>query len=291
MAADVEIGGQTVFTIDHYRSDEKPTWCPGCGDYGVLNALYGSLRNKGLDPKDAVVVSGIGCSSRLPFFTSTYGFHGLHGRTMPVATGLKAARPDSVVVVTGGDGDAVAIGGNHFIHAARRNVNLTYVIMDNSIYGLTKGQTSPTSQPGFATKTTPRGNMDRAVNPLLLAMSSGATFVARGFSGQPKELTELIEQGMEHHGFAVIDVFSPCTTWNKLNTFRYYREQTERLPVSHDPSNFAEAMRLAALPAPLYLGVFFREEVPTFEEGIEKQKSGSPEGTTLLLESLFDRFS
>src|SRR5512133_591782 len=169
----IQIGGQAEFTIDQYRSDEKPTWCPGCGDYGVLNALYTSLREKGLDPKDSVVVSGIGCSSRLPFFVSTYGFHGLHGRTMPVASGLKAARPDLMVVVTGGDGDAFAIGGNHFIHAARRNLDITYVVMDNSIYGLTKGQTSPTSGMGFTTKTTPRGSAGRAVNPLLLALTSG----------------------------------------------------------------------------------------------------------------------
>ena len=287
----IEVTGQTQFTVDHYRSDEKPTWCPGCGDYGVLNALYSSLRAKGLAPHDAVVVSGIGCSSRLPFFVSTYGFHGLHGRTMPVATGLKAARPDTMVVVTGGDGDAFAIGGNHFIHAARRNVDLTYIVMDNSIYGLTKGQTSPTSQTGFTTKTTPGGSTDRAINPLLLALTSGATFVARGFSGQPKELTELIQAGMEHKGFAVIDVFSPCTTWNKLNTFKYYREETERLPASHDPSNFSEAARLSALSDPLYLGVFYREDVPTFEDGLESHRSGSAEGTTLLLESLFDRFS
>ncbi len=291
MTSKIEVAGSTVLTIDHYRSDEKPTWCPGCGDYGVLNALFSSLKDKGLALEDAVVVSGIGCSSRLPFFVSTYGFHGLHGRTMPVATGLKAARPEVPVVVTGGDGDAFAIGGNHFLHAARRNVDLTYVVMDNSIYGLTKGQTSPTSQIGFTTKTTPRGSTDRAVNPLLLALTAGATFVARGFSGQPKELAELIEQGMEHRGFAVIDVFSPCTTWNKLNTFKFYREETERLPASHDPANFNEAMRLAALGNPLYLGVFYREEGPTFEEGLASQHTGSPEGTHLLLESLFDRFS
>lgn len=278
-------------TIDHYRSDEKPTWCPGCGDFGVLNALYSSLRARGQDPKDAVVVSGIGCSSRLPFFVATYGFHGLHGRTMPVATGLRAARPDTPVAVTGGDGDAFAIGGNHFIHAARRNVDVTYVVMDNSIYGLTKGQTSPTSRPGFTTKTTPGGSLDRSMNPLLLALTSGATFVARAFSGQPKELAELIQQGMEHRGFSVIDVFSPCTTWNKLNTFKYYREETERLPAKHDNSDFVEAMRLASITDPLYLGLFYREEVPTFEDGLEHHKAGSEESSRALLESLFDRFS
>lgn len=278
-------------TIEEFRSDEKPTWCPGCGDYGVLNALYSSLRQQGTTPEDAVVVSGIGCSSRLPFFVSTYGFHGLHGRAMPVATGLKAARPGSPVVVTGGDGDALAIGGGHFIHAARRNVNLTYVIMDNSVYGLTKGQTSPTSRTGFTTKTTPRGSVDRAANPLLLAITAGATFVARGFSGQPKELADLISQGMEHKGFAVIDVFSPCATFNKVNTFKFYREETERLPAGYDPSDAMAAMRMAASTDPLYVGVLYRERVQTFEEGLEIQRSGSPVDASTLLESLFDRFS
>ncbi len=278
-------------TVDDYRSDEKPTWCPGCGDYGVLNAAYNAMREKGYDPKDLVVVSGIGCSSRLPFFVATYGFHSVHGRTMPVATGLKTARPDVPVLVMGGDGDAFAIGGDHFIHAARRNVNVTYVIMDNSIYGLTKGQTSPTSRVGFTTKTTPRGSIERAVNPLLLALTSGATFVGRGFSGQPKELAELIVQGMDHQGFAVIDVFSPCTTFNKVNTFKFYREQTERLPSDHDATSLGEAMKMAVSPDPLYLGVFYKEEIPTFEEGLERQKAGASEDATNLLESLFDRFS
>lgn len=278
-------------TIDDYRSDEKPTWCPGCGDYGVLNAAYHAMRERGYDPKDVVVVSGIGCSSRLPFFVATYGFHGIHGRTMPVATGLKAARPDLPVLVVGGDGDAFAIGGGHFIHAARRNVNVIYMIMDNSIYGLTKGQTSPTSGTGFTTKTTPQGNIDRAINPLLLAMTGGATFVGRGFSGQPKELAELLIQAIEHPGFSVIDVFSPCPTFNKINTFKMYRELTQRLPGDHDPASLGEAMKMAVSTDPLYLGVFYREEAPTFEEGLESHKVGAVSDANGLLESLFDRFS
>ena len=278
-------------TVDDYKSDEHPTWCPGCGDFGVLNAAYNALRDRGCDPKDVVVVSGIGCSSRIPFFVATYGFHGVHGRTMPVATGLRVVRPELPILVMGGDGDAFAIGGGHFIHAARRNPNLTYVIMDNSIYGLTKGQTSPTSQIGFTTKTTPRGSIDRSLNPLVLALSTGATFVARGFSGQPKELAELIVQGIEHKGLSVIDVFSPCTTFNRVNTFKFYREMVQRLPGDHDAGNLGEAMRVAMSTDPLYVGVFYREEIATFEEGLEQQKSGTPDQTNALLESLFDRFS
>src|SRR5882672_5306166 len=156
-------------TVEDYKSGVKPTWCPGCGDFGVLNAVYNSLRAKGYAPQDVVLVSGIGCSSRLPFFSSTYGFHTVHGRTMPIATGIKVGNPGLKVLALGGDGDAFAIGGGHFVHAARRNVDICYVIMDNNIYGLTKGQTSPTSQVGFVTKTTPKGSPDRAISPLLLA--------------------------------------------------------------------------------------------------------------------------
>lgn len=278
-------------TLEDYKSDEKPTWCPGCGDFGVLNATYNAMREKGFDPKDVVVVSGIGCSSRIPFFVATYGFHGVHGRTMPIATGLKVARPDLSVLVMGGDGDAFAIGGGHFIHAARRNLNVTYVIMDNSIYGLTKGQTSPTSPIGFTTKTTPHGSVDRSVNPLLLALTTGATFVARGFSGQPKELAELIVQGIGHKGLSIIDVYSPCPTFNKVNTFKLYRDLVKGLPSDHDPSNLGEAVRLAMIEDPLYLGVFYRQETTTFEEGLESQGSGGESDTRRLLERLFDRFS
>jgi len=281
----------TERTIDEYRSDEKPTWCPGCGDFGVLNAAYNALRDKGYDPKDVVVVSGIGCSSRIPFFVATYGFHGVHGRTMPVATGLRVARPDLHVLVMGGDGDAFAIGGGHFLHAARRNLDVTYVIMDNSIYGLTKGQTSPTSGVGFTTKTTPRGSVERSVNPLLLALAAGATFVARGFSGQPRELADLIVRGMEHKGIAVIDVYSPCTTFNKVNTFKFYREMVAPLPPEHDARDLGEAMARARSEDPLYLGVFYQEDAPTFEDGLRDQRSSDPADGRELLEELFDRFS
>jgi len=228
-------------TVEDYKSGTKPTWCPGCGDFGVLSAVYNSLRAKGYVPEDVVLVSGIGCSSRLPFFSSTYGFHTVHGRTMPIATGIKVANPNLKVLALGGDGDAFAIGGGHFIHAARRNLDVCYVIMDNAIYGLTKGQTSPTSMVGFVTKTTPNGTPDRPVNPLQLAMASGATFVARAFSGKPKELADLIVQGIDHKGFAVIDTYSPCPTFNKVNTFKYYRDEAEDLPSDHNPSDLSQA--------------------------------------------------
>src|SRR3954449_7174482 len=270
---------EDVLTVEHtvedYKSGVKPTWCPGCGDFGVLNAVYNSLRAKGYAPQDVVLVSGIGCSSRLPFFSSTYGFHTVHGRTMPIATGIKVANPNLKVLAVGGDGDAFAIGGGHFVHAARRNLDICYVIMDNNIYGLTKGQTSPTSQVGFVTKTTPKGTPDRPINPLRLAIASGATFVARGFSGKPKELAELNVQGVSPTRIAVIDTFSPCPTFNKINTFKAYREEVADLPKDYDPSDMHKAIEAASSSDPMYLGMLYREQGESFEDHLAAAKVGT----------------
>jgi 2-oxoglutarate ferredoxin oxidoreductase subunit beta len=278
--------------LDVYKSDEKPTWCPGCGDFGVLNGLYNAMRQKGLQTKDIVVVSGIGCSSRLPFFVASYGFHGVHGRAMPIATGIKVANPDLKVLAMGGDGDAFAIGGGHFVHAARRNLDICYVIMDNNIYGLTKGQTSPTSQVGFVTKTTPKGTPDRPINPLRLAIASGATFVARGFSGKPKELAELIVEGINHNGFAVIDTFSPCPTFNKVNTFKAYREEVADLPKDYDPSDMHRAIEMASSTDPMYLGMLYREaESTSFEDHLAAAKLGTEADAASVMDRLFKVYS
>lgn len=279
-------------SVEDYKSGVKPTWCPGCGDFGVLNAVYNSLKTKGYAPENVVLVSGIGCSSRLPFFSSTYGFHTVHGRTMPIATGIKVANPALKVLALGGDGDAFAIGGGHFIHAARRNLDVCYVIMDNSIYGLTKGQTSPTSMVGFVTKTTPKGTPDRPVNPLQLAMASGATFVARAFSGKPKELADLIVQGIDHTGFAVIDAYSPCPTFNKVNTFKYYRDQAVDLPKDHDASDVQQAWARAQSEDPVYLGILYKSEgEASFEQHIASAQTGSEENAPAVLEAIFERYS
>jgi 2-oxoglutarate ferredoxin oxidoreductase subunit beta len=278
-------------TVDDYKSDEKPTWCPGCGDFGVLNALYHAMREKNYTPKDVVLVSGIGCSSRLPFFVSTYGFHGVHGRAMPISTGVKVARPELNVLVMGGDGDAFAIGGGHFMHAARRNLNLTYIIMDNQTYGLTKGQASPTAATGYVTKASPKGTIEAPVNPLLLAMACGASFVARGFSGQPKDLASLILTGIEHTGLSIIDVYSPCPTFNKVNTFKSYREEVAPLPADHDPTDFDRALGVAASFEPRYLGVIYQREGPSYDQLLEERKSGTEADLPKVLDSLFARFS
>ncbi len=278
-------------TLETYKSDEKPTWCPGCGDFGVLNAVYNALRTKGFDPKDVVAVSGIGCSSRLPYFMSTYGFHSIHGRAMPVATGIRVANPNLKVLVFSGDGDAFAIGAGHFVHAARRNLDITYVIMDNATYGLTKGQASPTSAVGYVSKSTPQGAPDRPINPILLALACGATFVARAFSGKPKEVADLIVKGIDHKGFAVIDVYSPCPTFNKVNTFQFYREEIAPVPAEHNVRDLVAAMKLAQQPDPLYTGLFYQCEGESFEDHIATQIKGGEENAPKLLESLFARFS
>ena len=277
--------------LELYKSDEKPTWCPGCGDFGVLNGLYNAMRVKGYETKDIVIVSGIGCSSRLPFFVSSYGFHGVHGRAMPIATGIKVANPDLKVLAMGGDGDAFAIGGGHFIHAARRNLDICYVIMDNAIYGLTKGQTSPTSNVGFVTKTTPKGTPDRPINPLLLAVAGGATFVARAFSGKPKDLADLIVQGIDHTGFAVIDCYSPCPTFNKVNTFKAYRDEVAELPAAHDPTDLQQAVMAASSEDPLYLGVLYRQEGESFEDHIRASQIGTEANAPKVLADILARYA
>ena len=196
-----------------FSSGAHPIWCPGCGDYGVIAALERGLAKHGRPPNEVVLVSGIGCSSRLPAYTSCYGFHGVHGRALAVAAGLKLTRPDLEVIAVGGDGDGYSIGGNHFIHACRRNVDMLYLVMDNRIYGMTKGQPSPTTEPDWDSKIAPSGVGMRPFNPLTIAIAAGANFVARGFAGEPDDLAELIVEGIRWPGFALIEVLSPCITF------------------------------------------------------------------------------
>jgi 2-oxoglutarate ferredoxin oxidoreductase subunit beta len=196
-----------------YKSDVKPVWCPGCGDYSVLMAFQKAFAELALAPENIAVISGIGCSSRIPAYTNCYGFHGVHGRALAVGTGLKIARPDLTVVVASGDGDGFSIGGNHFLHAARRNVDLTYVVMDNRVYGMTKGQPSPTTEPDWDSALAPGGTGLRPFHPLVIALASGANFVARGFSGDPSGCAKLIAEGIRHPGFSFIEIMSPCVTF------------------------------------------------------------------------------
>src|SRR5437773_3083591 len=209
-------------TLDSYESLVSPDWCPGCGDFGVLKALKMALLQLRIPPHKVLVVSGIGCSSNLPGFIRAYGVHSLHGRAIPLASGAALANHALHVVAVGGDGDGYGIGMGHFIHAMRRNLNLTYIVMDNEVYGLTTGQASPTTLEGHKTKSTPRGNVEKPIQPLALALVTGATYVARGFSGEQKHLTKLVAGAIAHRGFALIDLSTPCVTFNHVNTYPWF---------------------------------------------------------------------
>jgi len=242
-------------TMANLKGKADPDWCPGCGDFGVLAALQKALVELQIPTHSVVTISGIGCSSNLPGYINTYGMHTLHGRALAVATGLKLANHALTVVVTGGDGDGFGIGGNHFVHSMRRNVDLLYIVMDNQIYGLTTGQTSPTSRLGMKTKSMPFGNIEAPLNPISLALTAGATFVARGFSGEQKHLTELIKLGIEHQGFSFLDVFSPCVTYNHDNTYQWFRPRVKKL---EEDSSYDATDWIAAMEKSLVWG----EEIP-----------------------------
>jgi len=254
-------------TIADLKGKVDPDWCPGCGDFGVLAAVQKALVELRIPTHNVVTISGIGCSSNFPGYINTYGMHTLHGRALPVATGLKLANHELTVLVTGGDGDGFGIGGNHFVHSMRRNVDLLYIVMDNQIYGLTTGQTSPTSRIGMKTKSMPFGNIEAPVNPISLALAAGATFVARGFSGEQKHLTELIKQGILHQGFSFLDVFSPCVTYNHDNTYQWFRPRVKKLEEDsvYDAADWTGAMEKSLLWGDeIPIGKFFeRTDVPT----------------------------
>ncbi|HEX7705928.1 MAG TPA: thiamine pyrophosphate-dependent enzyme [Thermoanaerobaculia bacterium] len=245
------------YTPNEYKSDLKPVWCPGCGDFGVLNSLYRAMAELRYDPEDTVVISGIGCSSRLPGYVESYGFNSLHGRALPIATGIRLANPKLNVVVVGGDGDGIAIGGNHFLHTARRNVNLTYIMMDNEIYGLTKGQAAPTTPLGDKTKSTTYGNPEAGVDPCGLALSFGATWVGRGFSGDVKGSAELMKAAMAHHGFSFLNIISPCVTWRGEDQHKEMRAKVRPVPADHDRTNLAGAIMLTGERDTLTTGVLY----------------------------------
>ena len=279
------------YTPLEYRGIKRPIWCPGCGDYGVLSALYGALSRMDVDPKDLVIVSGIGCSGRLPDFVKAYGFHGAHGRALPVAQGIKVANPDLLVFAVGGDGDGLSIGGGHFPHIARRNVDITYIIMDNAIYGMTKGQYSPTSPPLLETGSSPYGVLEEPINPIALAIAYDASFVARAYVG-PKwveQLIDLIVQAVKHRGFSFIQVLSPCVTFNALQTYQSLNEQVAEIGSDHDPSNRAKAFDLALHTDKIYLGLFYKVERPTYEDRVKSvmEKTGKAQ---LDVEQLFYKF-
>ncbi|RAV22786.1 2-oxoacid:ferredoxin oxidoreductase subunit beta [Paenibacillus contaminans] len=249
-------------TLKDFRNNVKPNWCPGCGDFSVQAAIQRASANIGLEPEQLAIVSGIGCSGRISGYINAYGFHSIHGRSLPIAQGLKMANRDLAVIASGGDGDGFAIGMGHTVHAIRRNINITYIVMDNQIYGLTKGQTSPRSAEGFKTKSTPQGSIESALSPLEMALAAGATFVAQSFSSNLKQLTTLIEEGMKHEGFSLINVFSPCVTFNKINTYDWFKENIidlEETP-EYDPSNRVAAMTKIMETNSMLTGLIYQDK-------------------------------
>lgn len=264
-----------MVTVSDYAG-LKPTWCPGCGNFGILKALNKALVELGIEPYRILLVSGIGQAGKLPHYTKGNVFNSLHGRPVPPAVGAKIANPELVVIAISGDGDAYGEGGNHLIHTARRNHDITYLVHNNQVYGLTKGQASPTSDPGFVTKTTPYGATN-PVNPIALAIVSGATFVGRGFAGDVEHLSDLIKKGVTHRGFALVDILQPCPSFNHKNTFQWYRERVYKLEHKdgYDPGDKKAALEKAQewgdrIP----IGIFYQSEIPTYEEQLSALSQG-----------------
>ena len=262
-----------------YRSRVLPTWCPGCGYFSIAEGLTSAFTRLGLANENVVIVSGIGCASRFPFFVEAYGFHTLHGGALPVATGIKVTNEDLCVVVVGGDGDGFAIGGGHIPHVARRNVDITYLLFDNGIYGLTKGQTSPTSSLGFMTSTSPYENHDQPLNPLLMVLSYGATWVGQSYAGKPHHLAEMIRMAIEHKGFSYLHIISPCVTFDKTDrTYQNLDVTVRDLPEDHDPTDRMQAMQQAVKVSRPALGLYYVEQRPTLSNDLddiaEKARAG-----------------
>ncbi|GAB1459660.1 2-oxoacid:ferredoxin oxidoreductase subunit beta [Thauera sp.] len=256
------------YSARDYKSEVKPVWCPGCGDYSVLGSITKALAELSIPPESVALVSGIGCSSRLPAYTNVFGFHGVHGRALPIATGIKVSRPELTVIASGGDGDGYSIGGNHFMHACRRNMDLTYIVMDNHVYGMTKGQASPTTEPDWDNKLMPGGTGIRSFHPLVIALAAGANFVARGFSGDPNGTAELIAQAIRHPGFSFVQLLSPCVTFRPEQ--RDWKDMVH--PAAVDPTDDpARAARRLMTDDGFNVGVLYRGSRKPFQP--ERQAS------------------
>ena len=267
-----------------FKSDKQPTWCPGCGDFGTMNGMMKALAETGNDPDNTFVVAGIGCSGKIGTYMHSYALHGVHGRDLPVGTGVKIANPDLEVMVAGGDGDGYSIGAGHFVHAVRRNVDMTYVVMDNRIYGLTKGQFSPTSREDFETSTSPDGTNQQPVNPLALALAAGGTFIAQSFSSDSQRHAEIVQKAIEHDGFGFVNVYSPCVTFNDVDTYDYFRDAIVDVgdeDFDHDRTDYDDAKDLILDRDKEYQGVIYQNESSVgYEkrEGVEEPMTDIPDG-------------
>jgi 2-oxoglutarate ferredoxin oxidoreductase subunit beta len=259
-----------------YKSDDSITWCPGCGNFGILQALKQALAQSGLKPNQLLLVSGIGQAAKLPHYIRANCFNGLHGRALPVAVAAKLANRNLKVIVTTGDGDCYGEGGNHFLHNIRRNVDITVIVHNNQIYGLTKGQASPTTDRGFVTKVQAGGAILNPFNPLQTALILGAGFIARGFSGEKEHLAQLIMEGINHKGFSLIDVLQPCVSFNNKNTYQWYAERVYKVKEDnqYDNSNMEQALKKAGeWGGKIPIGIIYKQEKATYEErsGLDKR--------------------
>jgi len=264
-----------MVTIKDLNTPKKNTWCPGCGNFGILSAFKGALVELGYEREQVVMVSGIGCHGKINDYVNVNGFHGIHGRVLPLATGIKLANPDLTVIGFSGDSDCYDEGWDHFCHAIRRNIDITLIVHNNMILGLTTGQATSTSMPGFKTKSTPFGAIPPALNPLAHALVAHGTFVARGFTGDPKHLQSLIVEAVRHRGFGYIDVFQPCVTFNYLNTYDWFRKRVYKLQdEGHDVTSREKALEKSfewgdRIP----VGIFYKEERPTYRDNLTHIKN------------------
>lgn len=272
-----------------YAVPAKPIWCSFCGNYPTLSSFLQALANLEVSPARLALISGIGCAGRFPAFVKCYGLHAVHGRALPIATGLSVARPELTVVALGGDGDGLGIGGGHFLNAGRRNPDLTYLLFDNGIYGMTKGQPSPTTPRGTISRGTPRGNPDAPLNPVQLAIVAGYTFAGRGYAGRDDELIALLAAAIAHRGLSFVQILTPCVTHNRNRAYDYYRDRVQPLEESYRPDNAPEALRRAGAEDPLLLGIFHRNEAPTYRDrlagGDDAQADEPPPDWHVLLDA------
>ena len=262
-----------MVSANDFKSDYPNHWCPGCGNFGILDALQSALTGMNLSPHDILIISGIGQAAKTPHFLECNCFHSLHGRALPVATGAKLANHDMTVLVSTGDGDCYAEGGNHFMHAIRRNIDVTLLVHNNGVYGLTKGQASPTAREGMVTKSQSEGVIAAAFNPLAAALVLGAGFVARGFSGDGDQLEALIQAGIRHQGFALIDILQPCVSFNRVNTHKWYKERVEKIDDAHDTNERHAALDLSMRENDRILtGIFLRRERARYTDRMDALK-------------------
>ncbi len=299
-----------MLELKQYRTQVHNDWCPGCGDFGIVNAIQMTLLEMQLEPHKVAVFSGIGCSGKTPHFIHAYGFHTLHGRVLPIATGARLANPGLTVIAVGGDGDGLGIGAGHFMNTGRRNLDFTYVLYDNGVYGLTKGQASPTLPKGIKTKSMPQPSIVEGVNPIAMAVASGYTFVARSYALDVRHLKQTLRAAIEHRGSAFIDVQQTCPTYNDINTKEWYAgddlpvkqprlyklEETGFNGVVSDPSNQQEInekkgnalLKSFEWGDKIPIGVFFKMEVPTFEDQLA-QRMPTLKGKPFVEQDIYNR--